>query len=142
MFLLLVFVVCASISDLLSKKIPNWLNAGFFFIGLLSGFNLFSAAAIVFSLSLYYFRVWGGGDSKFFIALSLLSVNWLSAFLLSGLLVVLFFRIDFAKIKFLFFELVFLKRFNSLDKVICNKIVFAPFLGVAFIVIECLSVVK
>ena len=74
------FIAAASVFDLRFRRIPDLLNAGFFVLclaaslyygtGVLAQFALFSALSLFFSLLLYRMGAWGGGDAKFFIALS------------------------------------------------------------------------
>ncbi|MFH1780342.1 MAG: hypothetical protein ABH803_04365 [Candidatus Micrarchaeota archaeon] len=130
--LLVVFGFTAWLWDFYEQKIPNWLSALVFVNAFLLGFNVLSFfLALIFSLFLFRYRVWGGGDSKFFVSLSVLLSAfgfhwaWLQAFLLSALFLLVF---------------LLLKTFNSAARVRNNNTAFAGFLSSAFIVIACLGV--
>lgn len=77
--LAIVFAAAASINDLKSRIIPDWLNYGSLVVAvaaaLLAGrldasYAAFVAAAFAFSWLLYKLGVWAGGDVKFFTAIS------------------------------------------------------------------------
>lgn len=73
-----IFAVSATAFDFSQRRIPDWLNFVFFALGALASitsnvlleFALFFALSLVFSTGLYRVGAWGGGDAKFFIALS------------------------------------------------------------------------
>ena len=75
----LVYSAIASWHDIREKKVPNALNALYFFpmAGLgamtardVSAYSAFLIASVLFAYALFRFRIWGGGDAKCFIALS------------------------------------------------------------------------
>jgi len=75
----LVYAAIASWHDVTERRVPNALNALYFFptaaVGIMDAADVaeyaaFILASLAFAYALFYLRVWGGGDAKCFIALS------------------------------------------------------------------------
>ncbi len=97
--LLAAVVVVAGISDIRSRRIPNWvvlsgLIAGFVGHGVLDGWGGIGTAALGFGLAcliyvpLYMLRGMGGGDLKLMAAVGALAgpMNWLYIFIFTAIL--------------------------------------------------------
>jgi len=80
--LLAILAITGAISDLLSRKIPNWLTLLTLLVGIAFLFTAGSwsevwphlahfAVALIVSMTLFAFGMWGGGDAKFYSALAI-----------------------------------------------------------------------
>lgn len=73
------FALTGAMHDIMTRRIPNWLNAAFLVAGLvlvtamsgweagLSGLGHF-AGALVLAMVIFALKLWGGGDAKFYAA--------------------------------------------------------------------------
>lgn len=88
------FAITGAVFDWRSRIIPNWLNLAFLVVGLVLALVMFGwqpavsnlahfAIALAAAILLFAFRLWGGGDAKFYAA----SAAWFSLEHIIGLFV-------------------------------------------------------